>query len=82
MVKAKPGDKAVMAITESRIRFVNRTANINLGARSMSDIRTLDDRGFADGLVAIATGLMLGALYVAISWRLIAAGPAPAAAAA
>jgi hypothetical protein len=39
----------------------------------MSDIRTLDDRGFADGLVAIATGLMLGALYVAISWRLIAA---------
>jgi hypothetical protein len=40
----------------------------------MSDIRTLDDRGFA--------GLMLGALYVAISWRLIAAGPAPAAAAA
>ena len=47
-----------MAITESRIPFVNRTANINLGARSMSDIRTLDDRGFADGLVAIATGLM------------------------
>ena len=33
----------------------------------MSDIRTLDDRGFADGLVAIATGLMLGALYVAIA---------------
>ena len=28
----------------------------------MSDIRTLDDREFADGLVAIATGLMLGAL--------------------
>jgi hypothetical protein len=48
----------------------------------MSDIRTLDDRGFADSLVAIATGLMLGALYVAISWRLIAVGPAPAAAAA
>ena len=32
--------------------------------------------------LAIATGLMLGALYMAISWRLIAAGPAPAAAAA
>jgi hypothetical protein len=36
----KPGDKAVMAITESPIRFVNRIANISSGAAIEGDGRT------------------------------------------